>query len=334
MKKLIILPLIICTLLLVSNTQVFAARLVLDAPTAASSNGEPFAIIVYIDNEYDILSAVRGDMTFESDLFEVQSVSTRSSVISLWVTQPTLPEKYDEAGRTHIPFEGIIPGGYSGVRSPYYAGTKNGVMFVVTLLPKKVGTARVSLDNVELHLFDKDGTILKTEPVSTTIAVPNQSMVYSYVLRDMKETYSSTLAISVERDPLIANNAWYLSVLEDQSIRPIEHIYLAETSKYNAHDVTDAEWKEIKNIHVLSSQRRNKYLHVKVLYENRTYMIQTIPPVENSGAILYASRILIGIVSVLICILFYVFGKRILTKKTSHAPATTKPARTHKKSTA
>ncbi len=311
MKKIIQLLSIIIAILVSYDTDVFSATLILDAPTDASTNGEPLSVTISVDSEGKALSAISGVLSFPTDSFDIQSITTRSSVVSLWVTQPKKSTVERTSSRTNIPFEGIIPGGFTGVRSPYYQGGRPGLVFIVTLLPKKASVATLSLDNVEFHLFDAQGTTVKIDSIHSSINVPTQSIVYNSVTRDLALTYSTTLDVGVVRDPLIANNAWHLLVVEDESTRPIDRIFVVETREYNSGEVKDSDWEEVNNMYVIKNQLRTKYIHVKVLYENNTYMIKTIAPVENSSGIPNFSRILISILCVMILGAFlYLYVKK------------------------
>jgi hypothetical protein len=123
---------------------------------------------------------------------------------------------------------------------------------------------------------------------------------------------SPTLAVAIDRDPLIASNRWYVGIVEDESIRPIEHIFVAESGLYDIANVSSGDFKETGNLYVLKDQSRSSYVHVKVLYENGQYSFVTLRPVENSYAKRYLSRILGTIVFALLAL--YVF-----TRTRSHA---------------
>jgi hypothetical protein len=302
-------------LFITMSLHVSAASLVLNAPEGASTNGEPFTVSVSLNGEGSVVSAVGGVLSFDSDLLAVDSIVTRSSIVSLWVNQPRVLDESYKDGKTRIAFEGIIPGGFSGVRSPYYDGVHPGIVFFVTMRPKKEGIATFLLDQIELHAFDKDGTILPSEPKTTQMTIPMQSIVYVSGEKEVTEVKSNTLIVTVDQDPLIAKNSSYLVVNEDQSIRPINHILVAESDAYDVHDVLENDWHVADGPYILTDQKRTKYIHVKVFYENKTFTVQTIPPVEKSHQYRYLSRILIGIA--ILALFFYRYGtyyKKLFSK--------------------
>lgn len=293
-----------------------AAKLIIDAPETATTNAKPVIVTIFVDPENTPLSALSGTLSFPSELFDVGDITTQSSIVSVWVTHPqVVTEKYFDS-RTRISFEGIIPGGFSGVRSPYYSGSKPGIVFTVTLLPKAKGLGNILIDGVELHAYNSDGTILSTESLGKNITVPELIATPLKENKNLTLVTSNTLTATLARDPLIASNDWYLTVNDDESIRPINHIEVVESSEYSASHVASYEWKTMTNPYVLLYQSRVKYIHVKVVYENGNYALQTIPPVENSQTNSHISLILL-IVTIALFVL-YQYGKtlkKIIRKK-------------------
>jgi hypothetical protein len=296
---------------LLTSATTYAARMVLVAPEFASTNGEPFTVSVYIDSEGQKISAVSGELTFNSDLLTIDTITTRNSVVSLWINQPKIDSNHVTEGTATISFEGIIPGGYDGVRSPYYKEKNPGLVFLVAFRPKKEGDSVIQLHNTQLHLLNAEGSIVPTHPQIAHISIPHQSIVYSPVYNKQTKTTSNTLDVSIKRNTLIANNAWYVDVNEDQSIRPTQHIFVAESREYTPEAVVSNFWKEINGIYVLENQLRTKYVHIKVEYQNNTFTYVTLAPVENSPLFIYSSRILSSIVGVLMLLLLYRYGSFI-----------------------
>lgn len=298
------------TLVLFNCTNVFAARVYMQAPENASSNRTPFTILVQIDAEKKTLSGVSGMFSFPSELFEIQEISTEGSAVSVWVTQPKVSsEKFFDA-RTHLVFEGIMPGGFSGVRSPYYQGALPGTLFSITLIPKNNGVGTLVLDNSELHLYDRDATTIEGESDIKIIRVP--ALSGREVEKKTPSTFikNQSVITSVTHNELINNGAWYLSVNETESHSSIENIFVSESNESNPFLVSDYDWRNISSVYVLLHQDRTKYIHTKIVYSDNTYTFQTIKPVDNRTPISYLSRILIGVL--LLVFFFYHYGKNFL----------------------
>lgn len=295
---------------LITAQGVFAARVYMEAPNEAKSTREPFILTVYLDTEKEIVSGIAGTLTFPTELFEVEDISTKGGVVSMWASSPKIPEEKYFDGRTHITFEGIMPGGFEGVRSPYYDGVRPGGVFSVKLIPKNKGSGNFILENIELHAFDENGSLIPSGGSIKVVTVPALVVDMPKVSQDTSRIYSSTLTASIARSELIARNAWYVTVHEDSTINSVDHVEIAESSYYDPEDVPLFLWRTATTPYVLLYQSRSKYVHVKVVYTNKTYALQTLPPVENSSNIFNLSRILVGII--ISTLLFFRYGKNIL----------------------
>lgn len=281
------------------------------APEKALANRQLVTVQVFLDGEGDVMSGISGNFSYDAELFNVQNISTESSVVSLWIKQPTVSNEIYLDGRTHVTFEGIFPGGYMGVRSPYYEGMRPGKVFTITLIPKNKGVGNFVVDDIVLNTYNSEATPLKTESVIRSIAVPHLIEGSPTLQSNPVEVKNGTLLTFVTRDPLVNNNAWYLIVNEEQKKSAVDTIYVAETDDWNAHLVDESMWKKSSSQHILLYQKRTKYIHVKVAYSDATYTLTTLSPVENSTSIPIASRILLSVALALLAL--YLYGKYFFT---------------------
>lgn len=281
----------------------YAASYRIVAPTHASSYGANVVVTIMIDPEQQSLSGFSGDLSFPKDMFDIDSITTQGSIISLWSARPEVSKSLYLDGRIHIPFEGITPGGFTGVRSPYYAGGKPGVIFSVVLKPKSEGTALFLLDNLLLTAFDENATNIPTNIAQATMIVPKQTTIPQKNYRSEVYIYSQSLRTYLTKDVLVTPNSWHLTVSEDESTKSIRSIQIAETNGASAFDVALYEWRPYSFPYTLRNQNRNKYIHVKVIYNNNTYTTATIQPVENLSNNADISRILMSIVLIAFAII-------------------------------
>jgi hypothetical protein len=289
-----------------------AAFLSIESPEKVTSSGLPITVRIILDTEQDTLSGISGNFSFPSSLFDVKDISYEGSVVSLWSVSPSISQEKYIDGRTHIPFEGIFPGGYKGVSSPYYDGIKPGLVFSVTLIPKEKGIGTFVIDESTFNAFDIDAHSIYSPIAVKTIEIPeiikkNSNGQIPFSLE--KEITSTAIDAFITQDVLVNNGSWYLVVHEDEGKSSIARIAVAETDTYSSADVRDVLWRSVTIPYVLLHQNRDKYIHIKVTYNNGTYSLSTIPPVENSQHISYISRILIGIAIVL---LFHFYGQKFI----------------------
>jgi len=307
--------LIITTLLTgISVMYVSAAQITIVAPEVTSALRKPVTIQVFLDTEDVTVSGIGGNLSFPTELFDIESMTTESSIVPLWVVQPSLSDEKNFDARTHVVFEGIFPGGYNGVRSPYYKGTKPGILFMITLIPKNKGTGLLSVDDIVLNAFDSKASPIQTNSAFKAISVPDLVGPPYTVSQSLREVKSSTLTTIITRDQLINNNAWYLIVNERENRSSVESVSVAETDDWSPHLVQESLWRNVRSPHVLIYQNRTKYVHVKVRYSNKTYALQTLPPVENYTNIASPSRILLGIGLAIFAVLavLYMYVKQFI----------------------
>ena len=296
---------IFCTL-----THTYAAHVFVQSPKNASANKSPLAVSIFLDTEGRSVSAISGDFSFPSNLFDFQGITTRGSVIALWAVAPHVSEDIFIDGKTHITFEGVIPGGFSGVHTPSKEGVSPGVLFTVILIPKSSGSGSFTVSNVELHNYDENGTVLPSNDYSTTIVVPKIVTDSPTAEISLKEISPDTIVTTFAHSDVIDNGAEYLYIYDTEPSHAIDRILLVESRKSSPRDIYEGEWKKVSNPYVLERQSRTKYIHVKVIYTDNTFSIKTITPVENSRSVVILSRILIGVLVAVLLLLYY--GKTFL----------------------
>lgn len=301
MKKYYIITLSVCfTLACFLPVQTNAAFLSVDTVDDLTSISGPVVVTVNLDPEKDSVSAVSGTFSVPADLFEVGSISTSNGVVSMWVESPrVIKENYFDL-RTRIRFEGIIPGGFTGVRSPYYDGSRPGLVVKITLIPKAQGVGYFLLDDVQVRAHDIQGTLLsnKTTDIPFTNAqVQKASTEKSPRPREVK---SSTLQLLLNQSELIENGAWHLVIREEETLQGIDYIQVAETRDYRTPEYSSSLWRKTSSPYVLRNQDRDMFIHVKVVYTNNTFALSTIEPVENSERKSSLPLILVGIILVII----------------------------------
>ncbi len=84
--------------------QTFAANLNLSPDAGLYSVGKTFPVSVYVSTPSASINAVSGSLTFPVDKLQVVSVSKVSSILTLWVSDPSFS---NSAGT--VDFEGVVP---------------------------------------------------------------------------------------------------------------------------------------------------------------------------------------------------------------------------------
>jgi hypothetical protein len=266
-------------------------------------------IMVTVDPEGTSVNAVGGTISIPKEYFDIGTISTGDSIVPFWLERPAVSDKVDWSGLSHLHFEGAIPGGFSGIRSPYYEGAKPGTIFSFTVRPKKLGKTLVLLD--EADLFANDGNASRTHMEATSFPLTIERLAPETPVREEKRVRSDSLAAFSTKNDLVANGAWTLVFGEDETRRSVDHYEVAESDEYYPDSVGAREWHRASSPYVLLHQKRDVFAHVKAVYSDDTYATLTLPPVENIATNSYASSILILIaLSLVLLYALYAYRKR------------------------
>jgi hypothetical protein len=172
------------------------------SPSSGSYNiGQTFNVSIYVSSADQAMNAASGVITFSTDKLQITSLSKTSSIVSLWVQEPS----FSNTNGT-VNFEGIV-------LNPGFQGN-SGKIIIITFKVKAAGTASLSISSGSVLANDGQGTnilqslgsaqfILKstsvTEPPaseSTTPAtkkgVPNAIQIQSSTHPDPNNWYQNT----------------------------------------------------------------------------------------------------------------------------------------------
>lgn len=294
---------------------VYGAKIHLETPEEVFEYRQPYIVKVMLDTEEDTISGVGGDLSYPSNLFDIESILTSDSAVSVWATSPHVSlEKYLD-GRTHILFEGIFPGGFNGVKSAYYKGSRSGMLFFLVLTPKNKGRGALVVDAITINSFSSDARELPSQIVTKEIDVPFQKAPNKKEVLLSQEVRSGTLQAFITRSSLVHNNAWYIAIKEGDTFSSIKNVFVEESNSSSVYSVLPTAWKDVTMPYILFYQDRSKYVHLKILYSDNTFAYKTIQPVENSRAMTNFSSILISILAtVAICLYGYFIYQNKISK--------------------
>ena len=136
-----------------------AATLFLSPSTVSVDMGTSVTETVFVASADQALNAISGVISFPADLLQVISVSKASSILSLWVADPT----FSNVDGT-ISWSGIVP-------NPGYLGGR-GQVFSIQFRGKKSGTATISFSSSSQVLAnDGNGTDILTDTQSGTVII-------------------------------------------------------------------------------------------------------------------------------------------------------------------
>ena len=123
----------------------FGATLGFSPASGSYQQGSVFTANVYANSNGTAFNALSGVVSYPKDLLEVVSISKGSSIISLWVQEPSFS---NTAGTVN--FEGIV-------LNPGYNGA-NGKVLTITFKVKSVGTANLYFSTGSILANDGEGS--------------------------------------------------------------------------------------------------------------------------------------------------------------------------------
>ena len=145
------LKLLIIIIALIIATPVLAVQLDFVSETTDINVGHKFWVDIMLDTQDEIINAVSGTISYSQDKLRLIDFSNGDSIITLWLDQPNVDE--DKAS-----FAGVIPGGFSGVLSPFYLGERAGKILSVKFEVIASGPLEITTSDSEILLHDGLGT--------------------------------------------------------------------------------------------------------------------------------------------------------------------------------
>ena len=153
------------------------------------SVGDTFLVKILLDTKGTQINSIEGTLSIPQNTFNIESVETENSIISLWVEKPNIDERTGE-----IHFSGGLPGGYSG---------SSATIFSFVLKAKKEGNGNVDFKNINILLNDGKGTSVPQiyfSPMYLSIGKANSSVHKEYVA-------SHDVTPPENFEPTISNNS-------------------------------------------------------------------------------------------------------------------------------
>ena len=154
----------LCVLFLFPSVSL-AASLSFSPASGSYGVGDTVSVGVFVSSASEAVNAVSGIVSFPNDVLEISSISKNSSVISLWVQEPT----FSNAAGT-VNFEGIV-------LNPGYTGS-GGRVITLNLRVKKSGTGYISFTS---------GSVLANDGIGTDVLSKLGTASFSFAAKEIPE---------------------------------------------------------------------------------------------------------------------------------------------------
>lgn len=240
-----------------------AATILLQATPATIGVGDTVRVDVLL-NSAIATNAFSGTLSYSNSL-EPTAISDGNSIISLWITHPSVPT----AG-TPVTFAGIVPGGFSG---------DNGVLFSVLFKVVGTGAAQVFLGN-DLEVLRDDGKGGR-EPTSANALVLDISPTSSgggYV-EPVDRTPPEPFTISLASDPQLFGGRYYLVFMAVDKGSGMDHYAVAESRLPAFLSVFfPLTWSTTTSPYMLADQKLTSTVYIKAVDRAGNERLSVFPP--------------------------------------------------------
>ncbi len=233
--------------------QTKAADFSFNAPSGVSLN-QQFQVDVLVGTETELINALEGKITYDSDLLSLEEVREAGTVISLWAKDPA---QHKDGGV--IEFSGITPGGFNTADH-----TKN--VFSLVFKSLKEGQAQIQAQNFVALLNDGQGTRAKVSLSKLpTITIDKDAALSNPVETMNDQEPPEPPFIEIIQDSSIENGQWVAVFYGQDKQSGIDHYEIAEEKGKEVFDYSALTWKPAQSPQLLADQSRKSVVYLKVV---------------------------------------------------------------------
>lgn len=247
-------------LFMLPNT-VSAATISLHATPATVGVGDIVQVSILLDSAA-ATNAFSGELVYSVAALEPISVSDGNSIVNMWITRPVIV-----GTGTPITFTGITPGGFSGDK---------GVLFSVLFRAKAIGTATVSLRNVEVLRNDGVGG---NEPTTTKLLVFSigAKSLGGYT-EPVDQTPPESFTASLGSDPQLFIGKAYVAFTTADKGSGVDHYIIAESRLPSfLFKFFPLTWIETASPYVLTDQNLTSTIYIKAVDRSGNERLSVYP---------------------------------------------------------
>lgn len=261
--------------------------------------GEYASVFLILETNNVSANTVEAAIQVPQDFFEISSILTGDSILSLW---PEMPKINDDG---IITFLGGVPGGFAGPK---------GNILTLVLKTKKSGQSTIDIKSASVLLNDGLGTELKGVKLN-----PLTLDISSQVKKETGKPFIDTVppepfAPVITQNPSVAGNNYFVSFSAQDPGSGIAYYQVREgyviLPFFNPLSFT--QWRRLENPpYMLKFQHWWSKVYVRAYDNAGNYREETVvKPIDKQGTtILYISLIII-----LIAVVLLIFIKKFRKK--------------------
>ncbi len=291
-KKNIFISLLTFLMIIFSYTTVSAQSIELRSEDMVYNVGDSFLIEVRLNAMGKKINSFEGSLSIPHEYFDVSSIKTGDSIISLWTQNPVY-----KADTSELQFSGGLIGGYSGSDGPLFS-------FVVHV--KKEGDATIGFKKIDAYLNDGYATAIPNIKInSVQYTLTNDSTRTPRLYTSNTDTEDpEQITVAIDRDSSIADNKYFVSFFAHDKGDGVRQYEIEERPWIISLFGFKKVWEDAQTPHVLTYQNWISTVVVRAIDESGNMSEQKIIKFFSFDVPVYAYLLL------LTCILF-IFRKYI-----------------------
>ena len=224
---------------------------------------QQFQVDVMLDPENQALNALEARVIFPGEFLALKEIRDGDSIVTFWVEKP-IERAAEEEGLRQIYFSGVIPGGFTGVLSPFYEGAKPGKVLSLIFVTKEIGSGIIDVKDQKVYLHDGLGTQASAFALPLSFTVGRDIVVAPIPIakdEDAPEPFTPEIAQDVD---LFEGQYFLVFVAQDKS-SGIDHYEIAEKRGEEIQIYAKLRWRETQSPYVLQDQELKSTLYVKAV---------------------------------------------------------------------
>jgi hypothetical protein len=211
----------------------------------------------------EVINAVEGVVSFDSNLIELEEIRDGNSIINFWIERP-------ENNNNQIAFAGIIPGGYNSLP---------GSIFSLVFRANDVGAGTITMNDFRALLHDGLGS----EVAANKLNISNFS--FSIVADDSSPAQIDKIydklppeifSPVISQDINIFDNKFILVFATQDKGSGIDYYLVKESPSFILSSFY--KWKKADSPYILQDQSLLSYIYVKAVDRNGNFRSTFLAP--------------------------------------------------------
>ncbi|HEB13484.1 MAG TPA: hypothetical protein ENI13_00715 [candidate division CPR3 bacterium] len=239
---------------------------------------QQFQVDLMLNAENQGINAVEARVVFPENLLALEEIRDGGSIVTFWVDKPTEGGAVEE-GLRQVYFSGVIPGGFEGVLSPYYEGTKPGRILSLIFVAKEVGEGVITVKDQKVYLHDGLGTQTSASILPLSFKVGTEIVVAPVHIpkdEDAPEPFTPEIVQDVD----IFEGKYFLVFVAQDKGSGVDYYEIAEKRGKEVKAYEKLSWNEVQSPYILQDQQLKSTIYVKAVDRTGNERIALVSP-EN-----------------------------------------------------